>query len=200
MAKNFIASVFAWMGIAMALTAFTAYYFASTPALIGSLSEPLPNPSPDFDERVMAGLRDPEARKPRRSRRPWRIALPATGAIALVTVALVLLLGGGQGSREAGQEFTFAALPPGVSIDGSLEPRATGTGIEVNVNGMRPGTLCRVYVKTASDKLEPAGTFRYRYSAEEHESYPATLSTAWDLSEIHSLVIKAGDQTFRTDI
>jgi len=40
MAKNFIASVFAWMGIAMALTAFTAYYFASTPALIGSLYNP----------------------------------------------------------------------------------------------------------------------------------------------------------------
>jgi len=29
LAANFIANVFAWMGIALAITAFTAYYFAS---------------------------------------------------------------------------------------------------------------------------------------------------------------------------
>ena len=37
LAKNFVANVFAWMGIALAITAFTAYYFASSPNLIGSL-------------------------------------------------------------------------------------------------------------------------------------------------------------------
>jgi FtsH-binding integral membrane protein len=37
LAKNFISNVFAWMGIALALTAFTAYYFASSPELIGLL-------------------------------------------------------------------------------------------------------------------------------------------------------------------
>ncbi len=37
LAKNFIANVFSWMGIALALTAFTAYYVASSPALIGAL-------------------------------------------------------------------------------------------------------------------------------------------------------------------
>lgn len=37
LAKNFIANVFAWMGIAMAITAFTAYYFASNENLIFSL-------------------------------------------------------------------------------------------------------------------------------------------------------------------
>ena len=40
LAKNFVSSVFAWMGIALAITAFTSYYFASTPALIGSLFNP----------------------------------------------------------------------------------------------------------------------------------------------------------------
>ena len=40
LAKNFMSNVFAWMGIAMALTAFTAWYFASSPALIGSLFNP----------------------------------------------------------------------------------------------------------------------------------------------------------------
>ena len=40
LAKNFIANVFAWMGIALALTAFTAYYVASTPSLIGALYNP----------------------------------------------------------------------------------------------------------------------------------------------------------------
>ncbi len=36
-AKNFVSGVFSWMAIALAITAFTAYYFASSPALIGSL-------------------------------------------------------------------------------------------------------------------------------------------------------------------
>jgi FtsH-binding integral membrane protein len=40
LAKNFVANVFAWMGMALALTAFTAYYFASTPSLIGALVNP----------------------------------------------------------------------------------------------------------------------------------------------------------------
>lgn len=35
--KNFIANVFAWMGIALAITAFTAYYFASNESLLFSL-------------------------------------------------------------------------------------------------------------------------------------------------------------------
>jgi FtsH-binding integral membrane protein len=37
LARNFISNVFSWMGIALALTAFTAYYFANSPELISSL-------------------------------------------------------------------------------------------------------------------------------------------------------------------
>lgn len=40
MVKNFVANVFAWMGIALAITAFTAYYFASNENLIFSLINP----------------------------------------------------------------------------------------------------------------------------------------------------------------
>lgn len=40
LAKNFVANVFAWMGIALAITAFTAYYFASNESLIFSLINP----------------------------------------------------------------------------------------------------------------------------------------------------------------
>ncbi len=36
-ARNFVANVFAWMGIALAITAFTAYYFVSNENLIFSL-------------------------------------------------------------------------------------------------------------------------------------------------------------------
>jgi len=39
-AKHFVSGVFSWMAIALAITAFTAYYFASSPALIGSLITP----------------------------------------------------------------------------------------------------------------------------------------------------------------
>ncbi len=177
------------------------------PETIDSLSEPLPRVPPGLEARVMAEMRDPEpepavrSRNASKRRRRW-VALPVAGALAVAAVALVLVLGGGDPTTpdDQGQWFAFSALPAGVTIDGNLEPKATGTGIEVRVNGMRPGTLCRVYVKTSAGKLEPAGTFRYRYSAEEHESYPATLSTAWDLSEIDALVIRAGDRTFSTDV
>lgn len=40
MVKNFVANVFAWMGIALAITAFTAYYFASNESLIFALINP----------------------------------------------------------------------------------------------------------------------------------------------------------------
>ncbi|MBN3034736.1 MAG: Bax inhibitor-1/YccA family protein [Bacteroidales bacterium] len=40
MARSFMANVFAWMGLAMALTAVTAYYFASREELIGMLVGP----------------------------------------------------------------------------------------------------------------------------------------------------------------
>jgi len=40
MAANFVANVFAWMGIALAITAFTAWYFASNENLINSLFNP----------------------------------------------------------------------------------------------------------------------------------------------------------------
>ncbi|HRV61257.1 MAG TPA: hypothetical protein P5138_11540, partial [Solirubrobacterales bacterium] len=174
------------------------------PSVVDTLTEPLPQPSPGLEDRVMAGMRDDEpVAQPKTGRRPWRIALPAIGALAAVGIALVLALGGGNGgdgTASAGQQFAFTSLPPGVSIAGNLEPKATGTGIEVKVDGMKPGTLCRVFVKTANGKLEPAGTFRYRYDVDEGESYPATLSTAWDLSEIDALVIKAGPEIFRTGI
>jgi len=40
LAKTFMSNVFAWMGIALALTAFTAYYFASSEELIRMLVKP----------------------------------------------------------------------------------------------------------------------------------------------------------------
>lgn len=169
---------------------------------IHSLGEPVPQPSPELESAVMARLRDPDSAAGSRRGRRRRVLIPAFGAFAVLAVGLVLTLGGNGGSSTSGENrhFTFASLPPGVSIHGNLEPKATGTGIEVKVDGMNPGTLCRVFVRTTSGKLEPAGTFRYRYDAEEGESYPATLSTAWDLSEIEQLVIKAGSETLKTEI
>lgn len=40
LAKNFVANVFAWMGIALAITAFTAYYFATNLSLLSALINP----------------------------------------------------------------------------------------------------------------------------------------------------------------
>ncbi len=40
MSRTFVAGVFSWMAIALAITAFVAYYFAATPSLIMSLYNP----------------------------------------------------------------------------------------------------------------------------------------------------------------
>ena len=39
-AKNFISNVFSWMAIALAITAFTSWYFANSTALMSSLFNP----------------------------------------------------------------------------------------------------------------------------------------------------------------
>ena len=47
------------------------------------------------------------------------------------------------------QHVEFASLPAGVEIDATLEPHAFGTEIHMYVNGVRSGTLCRVFLRGA---------------------------------------------------
>ena len=59
------------------------------PALADSFSEPLPQPSPELERRVMEGMRDEAPAAPaRKARLGLRIALPALGVLAAAAINL----------------------------------------------------------------------------------------------------------------
>ena len=71
--------------------------------------------------------------------------------------------------------MAFRSLPHGASAEASLEPRAWGSDVSVQVRGFRPGTLCQVWLRRADGTRVPAGSFRYVYDGESDE---AGLSSA----------------------
>jgi hypothetical protein len=113
------------------------------------------------------------------------------GATAAATAALAIFALGSDQGPGAGQRVGFASLPPGMKIDADLEPRAYGTEIEMYVEGVPSGTLCRVILRDPRGAGLPAGSFRYREGAEE-----AVLSSALDISRIRAVVIHVGRRAF----
>jgi hypothetical protein len=105
-------------------------------------------------------------------------------------LALVILPGAGGGVPE--QHVQFAALPPGVQIAAKLEPHSFGTEIYMYVNGIRSGTLCKVYLRNANGTTASAGSFRYRWGGDSQ----AVLSSALDLSRTTAIEVHAGGRTF----
>ena len=91
--------------------------------------------------------------------------------------------------------MTFSSLPPGMEIAATLKPRAYGTEIEMYVEGVPSGTLCRVVLRGPHGSRLPAGTFRYRYGADE-----AVLSSALDLSRTRSIVVHVGRRAFAAPV
>ena len=70
-----------------------------------------------------------------------------------------------------------------MKIAATLEPQAFGTEIHMYVKGIRSGTLCRVYMRGPGGDDVSAGTFRYRWGADDS----AVLSAALDLSRAKAL-------------
>ena len=64
------------------------------------------------------------------------------------------------------------------------------------VEGVRSGTLCRVTLRGANGAGLPAGTFRYRYGADEE----AVLSSALDLSRTRAVVVHVGKRSFAAPV
>ncbi len=152
--------------------------------------QPAPAPPADLGARIAAMIA--AERHSRRRRRQWRLGLGLGGAAAAAAAVLAIFVLGGGGSSGPAQHVAFRSLPPGVKISATLEPRAFGTEIEMYVSGIRSGTLCRVYVRGPGGGAVSAGTFRYRWGAEDI----AVLSTALDLSRAEALVVHAGKRTF----
>jgi len=84
-------------------------------------------------------------------------------------------------------------LPPGVSVQASLQPRPWGSDVRVHVNGFRPGTPCQVWLRSANGKRVPAGSFRYVYAGESDE---ADLSSAVSPRDATAIGLRAGSRTF----
>jgi hypothetical protein len=154
-------------------------------------SRPAPLPSPDLGKEIAATIG--RERRLVQQRRRWRFGLAVGGAAAAVTAALlaIVVLPGGDGGQPA-QHIEFASLPPGVTIDATLEPHAYGTEIHMYVKGVRSGTLCHVYLRGPRGERVPAGTFTYRWG----DDSTATLSAALDLSRTRAIGVRAGNRTF----
>jgi hypothetical protein len=105
-------------------------------------------------------------------------------------LAIFVLSGGNEGRPE--QHVAFRSLPSGVKIAATLEPQAFGTEIHMYVEGISSGTLCRVYMRGPGGDDVSAGSFRYRWGADDS----AVLSAALDLSRAEALVVHAGKRTF----
>lgn len=152
---------------------------------------PAPQPPAELGKRIAATIGN-ERRSKRRQRR-LRFGLGfggAAAATAMAVLAIFVLSSGSEGSPE--QHVAFRSLPSGVKIAATLEPQAFGTEIHMYVKGISSGTLCRVYMRGPGGGDVSAGSFRYRWGADDS----AVLSAALDLSRAEALVVHAGKRTF----
>lgn len=150
-----------------------------------------PAPPPALADRVAATIRA-ERRAQKRRRRRLRMSLGGAGvavAAAAAALAIFVLPGGEQAPR---QHVAFASLPAGMKIEATLEPHAYGTEIRMYVQGVRSGTLCRVFLRGPGGARLPAGSFRYRWGADGE----AVLSSALDVSAARAIGVRVGNHTF----
>ena len=153
---------------------------------------PAPQPPPELGQRIAATIESERrrARERRRRRTFGGFALGGAAAALATAVLLLFLLPGGGDSTE--QEVRFASLPPGITIDATLQPHAYGTEIHMYVHGVPSGTLCRVWLRGPDGVSYPAGTFRYRWG----DDSDAVLSSALEISRTRAVVVDTGKRTF----
>lgn len=121
-----------------------------------------------------------------------RIAL--AGSLALTSIAAlaaIALIRSAEG--PSAESVAFRSLPPGVVIGARLEPRRWGTEVRLRVRGVRPGTVCTVWLRRRDGTRARAGSFRYLY---EGGSDQVRLATALERSEAVAIGLRAGDRTF----
>ena len=152
---------------------------------------PAPQPPTELGKRIAATIGGERRAKRRRRRLHFGLGFGgAAAATAMAVLAIFILSSGNDAGPE--QHVAFRSLPSGVKIAATLQPQAFGTEIHMYVKGISSGTLCRVYMRGPGGDEVSAGTFRYRWGADES----AVLSAALDLSRAKALVVHAGDRTF----
>ena len=166
-------------GVARLLPLADPEHFDTAPAAPSSLAD-----------RVVATIR---AERSAQRRRRFRLGLAfgsVTAALAVATLAIFALPGGGGGGPA--QHVAFASTPPGMKISATLEPHAYGTEIHMYVKGAPSGSLCRVFLRGPNGARMPAGTFRYRWGSDAD----AVLSAAMDLSRTRAIGVQVGHRIF----
>ena len=151
-----------------------------------------PVPPPHLGDRI-AGRIAAERRAGRRRRVRSGLGLGTAVAAATAAVLIAVALVGSSGTGTPGKAVAFQSLPPGVSVQASLQPRPWGSDVRVHVNGFRPGTPCQVWLRSANGKRVPAGSFRYVYAGESDE---ADLSSAVSPEDATAIGLRAGSRTF----
>jgi hypothetical protein len=149
-----------------------------------------PQPPPELAGRVADAISAEKRTARRRRRRLGFGAGLATATAAAAAVLAIFAIGGGE--EGPSQWVAFSSLPRGVKVDARLEPRPFGTEIHMYVEGVRSGTLCRVTLRGPHGVRMSAGTFRYRYGAEQE----AVLSSALDMSRASAIVVHVGSRAF----
>lgn len=154
-----------------------------------------PAPPADLGDRISSRIAGEKrgARRRRRQRRGLALGFSTAAAAAAAAVAIVIVGGGSDtGSQAAAQRVAFHSMPHGVSISATMRPRPFGTEIRMDVDGIRSGTLCRVFLRRPDGTSTPAGSFHYRYGAKSG----AVMTSGLDLSAADAIVVKAGSRTF----
>jgi putative zinc finger protein len=127
-------------------------------------------PPRDLADRVVARVgRERRARRRRRRRATLRLSAAgalAAGALAATAIAL-WPSGADQPGRPpvrvapAGEQVAFRGVPRGVEMRATLTPRAWGTAVAVDVEGLPAGARCTVWLVRRDGSRVPAGSFRY---------------------------------------
>ena len=133
---------------------------------------------------------------PLRHRRPNRGRLVVAGlglAAAAAGVTVYLAVGQSQPAKSPVAAATWSATDPAthVSATAAVTPEVWGTQFQLKLNGLPPGTTCRLVVHSSDGSSETAGTWGSGYSASA--SVPA--STSISPSQITDLDIVSGTGT-----
>jgi anti-sigma factor RsiW len=157
-----------------------------------------PMPPADLPGRIAARIRR-ERRAGRRRRVRLAFAFSgAAAALAGIAAAAILLLSSDSG-QPAAERVAVAGAPSGIHLSAELEPRPWGSQVYVHVEGIRPGTLCTVWLHRESGGRIPAGSFRYRVDGHDADEEPV-LSAALPLAQADAVGIRAGHRTFTASI
>jgi hypothetical protein len=132
-----------------------------------------------------------EGRVRTRRRRLTGLALAGAAAAAVIAAFAASSL---LESSEPGPQTQTVAFPssrPGVDVSAAVAPRAWGSELTLSVRGIRPGTMCRVWLRRTDGRRVSAGSFRYRY---EGGSDDAVLTAGLSPSEIEAISVRAGPE------